>query len=246
MVNLVSIKTKQRIAAAQAATRSGAQIVPPIIREAGTLAVESYLCFLASMKPSMLGAVNAATRGFFRWTEDAGLALSEIRPGHVNEFFARSAWRNDTIIVYFLAIKRLFRHLEADRIVEESPFTGIRNPAGGRAWAKKRLCAFLRDLDFYDESDDYYRPGLVAMYPIVIGGQDVREIAGVTGLPLDEVEGYADRLRKNEIWVNGKVRVEYDIENPDPVEFVVQMTLIIGCAAGDFEARFVEDGTVTA
>jgi hypothetical protein len=102
------------------------------------------------------------------------------------------------------------------------------------------LKGFSQDLDGIEEGSRSFRPGLVAMYPIVIGSMDTKEIASVTGIPLAEVEIYAGRLRENGIWTpDGKIVV--DFEDPESEEAVVNMVLIVGCAAGKF-CRSTEPG----
>jgi hypothetical protein len=174
------------------------------------------------------------------------LALAEIRAGHVESFFADTPWKASTISFYFHSLKKLFGHLEVDRVVERSPFAELptpRLPRKATSKALKRLKAFLLELDGYDESSDSYRPGLVAMYPVIVGGQDPLEIAEVTGIPLAEVQTYVQRLRENGIWDGERVVLSFDPDGADTTEamLVVEMVLIIGAAAGIF-ARVPSEG----
>lgn len=238
MVKLQVRNSDQVLAARQEATCSGFELVPRIVRDAGTRAVESYLCFFANLETRHTGYVfRTATKHFLRWGGDAGLTLGGIGAGHIDAFFSNTRWKASTVKFYFGALKKLFSHLEADRVIERSPFAGLSPPRQHCPDLPPRtleaLKGFLQDLDGIKEGSRSFRPGLVAMYPIIIGGMDTKEIASVTGIPLAEVEIYAGRLRENGIWTpEGKIAV--DFEDPESDEAVVNMVLIVGCAAGKF------------
>src|SRR6185369_16076274 len=117
MVQLVAEKRQEHIEARREATRSGLELVPAIIRNAGPKAVESYLCFFTGLDSRHTGYVmHAATKRFFQWADEAGVSLDALRAGQVNEFFTNTAWKPSTTKFYFSSLKRLFAHLEADRI----------------------------------------------------------------------------------------------------------------------------------
>jgi hypothetical protein len=239
MVGLVSERSERELETQQEATRGGLDLVPAVVRAAGAKAVESFLCFFARAKSEHTGYVQrTAANHFFRWCGASGLALEALRAGHVAGFFEakREEWKPPTTKIYFRSLERLFAHLEADRIVERSPFAGAPKPQGPKVQrqALAKLTEFLRELDGIGEGSESFRPGLVAMYPVVVGGMDVEEIAACVGLPVAEVEVYAGRLRANGIWTpEGKISVSF--EDPDSFEAVVELAMQIGCAEGRFE-----------
>jgi hypothetical protein len=250
MVSLVAEKSPDRIDARQQSTISGFELVPATIRESGVKAVESYLCFFSTLGSKHTGYVyRAATKHFFRWMDQQGLPLESLRAGHVETFFAKTPWKSSTVSFYFHSLKKLFAHLESDRAVNRSPFAGLPTPKPlarrVRKGALEELKQFLLDLDGYDEKNKHYGPGMVAMYPIIIGGMDTKEIAEVTDLPLEEVEIYAGRLRENGIWTpDNRIAVDFDDPEKDADLAVVNMVLIIGCAAGVF-ARYSAEAADT-
>jgi hypothetical protein len=236
MVLVVSEKSREQIVAREQATRSGLELVPTLIRDSGQKAVESYLCFFAGLDSRHTGYVfRAATKRFFLWADEARITLDSLRTGHVNDFFSNATWKPSTTQFYFRSLKRLFSHLEADRIIDRNPFIGAETPKAEGKRSLRKLKEFLKELDGYVEGDDCYEPGLVAMYPLVIGGMDVKRIALHTGVDLADVETYAKRLRENGIWhEDGKIEATFDPDDVEIATFVVEMVLIIGCAAGVF------------
>jgi Phage integrase, N-terminal SAM-like domain len=240
-VELISEKSGRQLQAQQDATRSGMELVPAVIREAGPKAVESFLCFFACAKSEQTGYVyRSAANHFFRWCGDNGLQLDVLKAGHVAGFFEakQDEWKTSTAKTYFRSLQLLFKHLEADRIMERSPFVGLELPKRPETESDEQRLAklrqFLRELDGYDEGDAFFRPGLVAMFPVLFHSMDETKIASVTGIPLEEVETYTGRLRTNRIWrEDGKITV--DSEDQTETEFALNMVLNIGCAAGVFE-----------
>jgi hypothetical protein len=241
MVKLQVSNGDQVLAARQESTRSGAGMVPVAVRNAGPRAVESFLCFFARASSKYSGYVyRTAANHFFCWCDETGLAMDTLKGGHVVSFFEakRDKWKMSSAATYFQSLKLLFKHLEDDRIIERSPFAGLSAPRQHCPDLPPRtleaLKGFLQDLDGIKEGSRSFRPGLVAMYPIIIGGMDPTEIASVTGISLAEVETYAGRLRENGIWTpDGKIAV--DFEDPESDEAVLNMVLIVGCAAGTFQ-----------
>lgn len=240
MVTLVSEKNERQLTAQQEATRSGGELVPVIVRDAGPEAVESFLSFFARAKSMHTGYVyRSAANHFFRWCIDCALDLRSLKAGHVAGFFEKmeEEWKTSTAKSYFRALRYLFEHLQADHIIEQSPFVGVAAPRG--RGALKELKRFL--LDGYGEDSEFFRPGLVAMFPIFVGGMDERKISAVTGFPLEEVETYVGRLRANGIWTDdGKIAVDFEDPEKEADVATVNMALIIGCAAGVFQ-RFPAD-----
>ena len=242
--------------------------VPATVRNAGPKAVESYLRFFGQFKSrpaSVASRYRSAARRFFAWCEECGLPLDALRPEHAARFLdvAASEWQPSTLYQYVKAIRHLFRELAADGVLVPSPFRDVaipvprpRPPARSLSVPVVRpekrgtladLKEFLLELDHITEGSSSYRPGLVAMYPVVIGGMDVREIAADTGIPLDEVEAYAGRLRENRIWrEDGRLSVTFEPGDDDIATFVVEMVLIVGCAAGIFQRFPPEKQTAEA
>lgn len=243
MVALVSERSARQRKAQQDATRNGIDLVPAVIREVGPKAVESFLCFFARAKSEHTGYVyRSAANHFFRWCSDRGLELDSLKAGHVAGFFEakHDEWKTSTAKTYFRSLQQLFEHLEADRILERSPFVGAARPkrpeTESEQRALKELKQFLRELDGYDEGSKSYRPGLVAMFPIFFGCMDEKKIAAVTGIHLEEVETYVGRLRGNGIWTeDGKIVVDFEDPEKEADLATVNMVLIIGCAAGVFQ-----------
>jgi len=162
MVILVAEKAEESISARREATRSGLELIPAIIRDAGAKAIESYLCFFTGLDSRHTGYVmRAATKRFFQWADEAGIGLDALRAGHVNEFFGMVKWKPSTTKFYFTSLKRLFAHLEADRIIERSPFVGVKAPKspkpGKPLVTLEELKAVARDLDNDDEDSDCFR-----------------------------------------------------------------------------------------
>ncbi|HEY7330680.1 MAG TPA: hypothetical protein VH592_23775 [Gemmataceae bacterium] len=254
MVTLISEKSGRQLQAQQEATRSGTDLVPAVIREAGPKAVESFLCFFARVRSERTGSVyRSAATHFFRWCGDRGLQLDALKGGHVAGFFEakREEWRLSTERTYFRALHLLFEHLEADRIIERSPFVGMERRQRPETESDEQRLAklkqFLRELDGYDEGlESYYRPGLVAMFPIFFGSMDEARIAAVTGIPVEEATIYIGRLRSNGIWTeDGKIAVDFEDPEKESDLAVVNMALIIGCAAGEFERVPISEALTT-
>jgi hypothetical protein len=156
-------------------------------------------------------------------------------------------------MIYRTPLRRLFEALADQDVLRTNPARALPEAAnlerrqGDPAVASDEapvtltdLKAFLDDLDHIGDCSKYFRPGLVAMYPLVVGGMDTEQIAAFTGIPPAEVEEYAGRLRENGIWTpDAKVVVDFD--DPASTEAIVNLVLIVGCAAGVFR-RFAEDG----
>jgi hypothetical protein len=121
---------------------------------------------------------RTAANHFFSWAEDAGLSLDSLKPGHVTQFFAAmgKGWKASTAGAYFRSLRLLFGHLEADRIIERSPFVSDVRPQRSASFDEKQalhdLKEFLLELDGYREGSKSYRPGLIAMFPIFFGHGD--------------------------------------------------------------------------
>jgi hypothetical protein len=221
---------------AHAASANELKSIPAGIRDAGPNAVESYLRFLIGFEYPTRYILRAAGKHFFQWAEKAGIPIGALQPGDINAFFDNADWQFATKRTYFSYLKRLFVHLESDQIIERSPFADASAPKKPTRRSLEGLKQFLKELDGYTEESEYYRPGLVAMYPIIIGGMDTNEIANSTGIPVEEVETYANRLRENRIWLaNGKIAVDFEDPEKEADEAVLNMVLIIGCAAGEFQ-----------
>ena len=228
MVMLIS--SREQAAQQPEATRSGAGMVPAVIRAAGSKAVESYLCFFArkSNQPS-------AAKGFFLWCSEYGLELTSIRAGHVATYFEHLSdkKRGATPVIYFYSVGKLFRHLEADRVIDASPFDGVSPPQKKMGLAKFK--SIVRDFDNLEEGDEHFNAAMVVLYPLVIGGMDVGNISCFTRLPYSEVNLYVSRLRENGIWTSDdKISIEKE-SNGDEGAMIVELILQVLCATGMME-----------
>ena len=246
MVSLVSTKEQQQLNAREEATRSGADLVPAVIRDAGSKAIESYLCFFAQFtvrgKTAACG-YRSQSRLFFQWCRNAGISLDAIRAGHVVAFQTemREQYKPSTLSQYLRAVRRLFAHLESDRIIERSPFVGVDFPA-----RPKRMKATLAELKSivheigYDEKKlDEFNASMVVLYPVVVGGMNAKRIAAFTGIPSSVVELYVQRLRENGVWTpEGKICLECE---PDSDEAYTEFIMQVMCALGEAVRRDVAE-----
>jgi hypothetical protein len=83
MVAIISEKSDRQLQARQDATRSGIELVPAVIREAGPKAIESFLSFFASASGKLSGNVHrSAAQQFFAWCGASGLQLDMLKAGH--------------------------------------------------------------------------------------------------------------------------------------------------------------------
>ena len=238
MVMLVSVRDGRLVAQTEEATKTGAELVPSIIRDAGAKAVESYLCYFTIPRHQHN---LSAPRKFLRWAGDANLTLDAIRAGHVADFFdgllaERPA--SQTATVYFYATRHLFAHLEADRVIERNPFSGLKAPKALMSLKEYKEC--VRDLDGYEDGTEEFNATMVVFYPMLIGGMDAQKIASYTRLPVSEVEQYAARLRENGIWMeDGRIALS-ECSKDDASAMTIEIIIQVLCAIGHV-SRTVED-----
>lgn len=223
--------------------------LPAAIAAAGPDAVAAWEQFIEGwgLADSTRTMYRGRASGFLRWLASRGIALGQVTPQLVAEFLASSQCSPKAGYSYRTALNRLFDGLTARGVIPSNP-TRATGGAGGAKDAAHGTSAketpegpptladlqeLLLELDGIREGSEYYHPGLVAMYPIVVGGMDPQAISSFTGIPLEEVETYVARLRENGIWrPDGKIAV--DFEDPASDEAVLNLVLIIGCAAGEF------------
>jgi len=194
---------------------------------------------------------------FLRWLEAQDLGLCQVTRAEVERFLDGLNVNSDHgKMTYRTALRRFFDALVAhgaipdnpadhsrqgmDIPLETPPADPVQPATNDQPPTLADLKAFVHDLDNIDEDSDSFRPGLVAMYPIMVGGKDPSEIAAFTGIPLQEVELYAGRLRENGIWTpDGKIVVDFD--DPESAEAIVNLVLIIGCAKRDWRRSSAPD-----
>jgi hypothetical protein len=192
------------------------------------------------------GTYLSVGKRFLRWLEPSGVGLAEVTPDIVRRFLDGLGVKPHSKGVYRSGLRALFDALAAHGSVAKNPVLALSGGAGAANASTDgqptlaELKFFLRYLDDYREGDPFYRAGLVAMYPIVVGGMDTQAIASFTGIPIEEVETNAARLRDNGIWTpDGKIAVDFD--DPASDEAAVNLILMIGCAGGLF-ARVAAEG----
>src|SRR5690606_8292442 len=108
-----------------------------------------------------------------------------------------------------------FAHLESDRVIERSPFAGIKAPRATMTAGDLKSLKVLREevaemVRPADERSVDFRAGLVTLFPLFFDGEmDVARISEFTRTPAEEVSVYVSRLRDNRIWTpdNG---IEFD------------------------------------
>jgi hypothetical protein len=231
---------------------------PPLIHAAGPEACAAWDEFVAGegLKPSTQKLYRKQAVHFLRWLEAQSLGLAEVTPAHVASYLDSQGICYQSWKIYRSRVRRLFALLVARRVLPSNPAKGkgigrstsvpvaapspelsaampAASETGERPPTLADLKTVLWELDHIREDSKYFRPGLVALYPLVVGGMDLQQIAAFTGIPLAEVELYAGRLRENGIWTpDDKIAVEFD--DPASDEAIVELALIIGCAAGIF------------
>jgi hypothetical protein len=225
---------------------------PAAIRAAGPAARAAWDDFVAgaAFRPATRYRYRTDAARFLRWLEPQGIELGQVTPQLVERFLDTHDVSLATKGMYRTGLRRFFDALVARQAVPSNPADQAgcgtdgplaAPPAGSREATPvedgrstlEELKAFLYDLDRISEDSDYFRPGLVAMYPIVVGGMDPQQIAAFTGIPLPEVELYAGRLRENGVWTpDGKIRVEF--EDPDSLDAIIELVMHIGCARGAY------------
>jgi len=240
--------------------RTNAEIqLPPAITAAGPTACAAWARFVADerFRPSTRSIYRGRALQFLRWLETQDLELGQVTPAEVERFLdGLNVGSDHSRMTYRTALRRFFDALVSYGAIPGNPAdpaeqgtsillaTALPNPVqpetGEQPPTLADLKSFLHELDNTNEESEYFRPGLVAMYPIVIGGMDLSEIAAFTGIPLPEVELYAGRMRENGIWTpDEKILVDFD--DPESPEAIVNLALIVGCAAGVFKRSAVPD-----
>lgn len=232
------------------------QAVPAVIAAAGPAACAAWEEFLggAGLGASSRIVYRQRAAQFLRWLSAQGLDLMQVTPALMASYLDGLSDSPHARMTYRTPLRRLFDSITAHGVIASNP-TRVSADAGrseapacgadatGHEEGRPTLAdliEFLLELDGIREGSRSYRPGLVAMYPVVVGGMDPQAIASFTGVPLDEVETYVARLRENGVWTpDGKVAL--DSADPDVAEFVVNLVLIIGCAGGIFQ-RFPPPG----
>jgi hypothetical protein len=117
-------------------------------------------------------------------------------------------------------------------------------PPQGKKVALSELKMAAMSIDKVAEDSDEFRAAMVVMYPIVVGGMDVGEIARFTSINSLEVQEYESNLRQGGIWTaDNKVLLESDI---DGQEVMVELVLHIMCALGWMERVTVRDEPASA
>jgi hypothetical protein len=229
--------------------------IPPAIATAGPAACGAWADFVAGdgLQPSTRKLYRNRARQFLAWLEPQGIGLAAVTRATVESYLDGQATCDHERMIYRTPLRRLFDALAAHGAIPANPAGAVRRSNGRGVSAGETstaadeaaptlddLKSVLFDLDHISEGSDYFRPGLVAMYPLVVGGMDIERIAAFTGLPPAEVELYAGRLRENGVWTpDGKVAV--DFEDADSAEAALNLVLIVGCAAGVFERGPLED-----
>jgi hypothetical protein len=253
MVKLQVSNSDEYLGARNESTRSGLEIVPAIIRNAGPKAVESFLCFFARARNRHTGYVyRTAANHFLCWCDEMALALEALRSGHVVSFFEakRDAWSASTAATYFHSLKLLFKHLEDDRIIEMSPLIDAARPRRERPEKKRKITltelkAMVQEIDGELEDSETFNAMMVVLYPMVGGRMDCQEIAEFTEIPLEDVQTYVARLLENECWTSdGRICVDpasMDDESVMTVEIIFQAL----CATGMMVRRSAPDANLS-
>lgn len=248
MVQLVTEKTREKIDARQQATRSGLELVPALVRDAGQKAIESYLCFFAGLDSRHTGYVmRAATKRFFQWADETGYTLVAMRSGHVNDFFENAPWKASTTKFYFGSLKRLFAHLEADRIIERSPFIGVSTPKVTKPKMKTEdvayetiSSAFLKQWEG-DASDEVMQAAMVMVAPVCIASFDAKAICTWSKLTTSKVDSIIARLYEKGIWFDDRsIRCEWldpECEHPD-FAMLMDAFVVVGKFDRDEELKY--------
>jgi hypothetical protein len=200
---------------------------------AAARAVWSDFATGTGLAPGTIKNYRNAARMFLAWLQSRDIALSQVTRETVEAYLNLRDLCSHEKMVRRTPLRRLFRSLVAAGAIPFNPLDqSAEKPEGIGTLAE--LKAFLLELDYIGEKSDSFRPGLVAMYPVVVGGMDSHQIAAFTGIPLEEVELYTSRLRSNGIWTpDGKIVVDFD--DPASDEAIVNLVLIIGCAKGTFQ-----------
>jgi hypothetical protein len=218
--------------------------IPPAIAASGPQARAAWEAFLAAegLKVSTRRHYRSRALQFLAWL---GPQLAAVTRATVESYLDTRPSPHERYLQQ-AALRRLFDALTDQGVLPANPARPGPHAddqaasAGETAAASDEappsladLKAFLFDLDHIGEGSEYYRPGLVAMSPLVVGGMATEQIAAFTGLPPVEVELYAVRLRQNGIWTpDGKVAVDFD--DPNSAEALLNLVLMVGCAAGKF------------
>lgn len=220
---------------------------PAAIAAAGPAACEAWQRFLSEYQGRAAAPLyRAVAVRFLRWLEPQEIVLAEVTPAQVQDFLGGLHVKGATRRVYRSGIRQFFEAMKAQGVISSNPVPALERAAGGTTGGSDEakptgspsplaeLQEFLLELDRIKEGSVCYRPGLVAMYPIVVGGMDTQSIAADTGIPLAEVETYVGRLRENGVWSpDGKVVL--DSADQDLAEFTVNLVYIVGCAEGVFK-----------
>ncbi len=222
----------------------------PHIDYAAITALDDY-CARQVVGQNAARQCRALATRFLHWLELAGVGLADVTPPQVDDFLGTHDISPGTKTFYRTLLRRFFDALVACGLMQVNPIAAakpraVEPPAEAGAMNEDvedenhtgptpiaELTAFPHDLGISDEGDEFFRPGLVAMYPIIVGGMDAREITATTGIALAEVELYIGRLRENGIWTpDGKFVIDFD--DPQSAEAIVNLVYIIGCAKGIF------------
>lgn len=108
-------------------------LVPAVVQFAGRRAAEKFVEFFtaAIRNRNTRAAYLKAVQQFFRWFEERGLGLTDIRPVHVAAYIEilsreRSA---PTVKQHLAAVRMLFDHLVVGQVVEMNPAAAVRGPS---------------------------------------------------------------------------------------------------------------------
>jgi hypothetical protein len=209
---------------------------PPLICTAGPEACVAWDEFLAGegLQASTRYQYRQHALHFLRWLEAQGVGLAQVTSAHLTSYLDT---QHTTLSQrhYRTPLRRLFALLVARHVLLSNPADVKRGKVGvPPAPTLAGFRTLLWRLGRITKDSPWFRPGLVAMYPMVVGGMDPQQIAAFTGMPLPEVELYAGRLRANGIWTPDGKAIALDVADPTSAEAILDFVLMIGCAAGTF------------
>jgi hypothetical protein len=103
----------------------------------------------------------------------------------------------------------------------------------------EELKAVAKSFDNLAEDSREFMAAMVVMYPIVVGGMDVDEIALFTSIGRSQVQKYVSNLRESGIWTaDDKISLEAD---PNGKEVLVELILQTMCALGMVKRTILHD-----
>ena len=126
-VVLVELTDALRLARAASTARL---VLPPLIVDAGPVAVEKFLEFFAARIANRRtrAAYGRAVGQFLAWCEARGLALAAVSPLHVAAYIRTHPGSAPTVKQHLAAIRMLGDWLVVSQVIPVNPAAAVRGP----------------------------------------------------------------------------------------------------------------------